>query len=130
MDMAATNNMITPRGGSPTFRHGANAEDMKIDPVAGPIANLLNLQFGTAAKQAASTLLRPSNQGMNSSTADALAPLLFQKTPKEAERVLRGLLAARGAHQSVGSARAQLLPGLLGGVSNAPMGLLGPYRRQ
>lgn len=130
MDMAATNNLVTPRGNSHTERLRAGADDMKIDPVAGPIANLLNLQFGTAAKQGVQSLLKPSNQRMNSSTADALAPLLFQKTPQEVEQVLRGLIAAQGTHQAVSAGRSQMLPGLLGGVSNAPMGLLGPYRRQ
>ena len=130
MDMAATNNMISPRAGSQTMRLLSGAEDMKTDPHVGPIANLLNLQFGTAAKQAMTSMLRPAQQGMNSSTADALAPLLFSQTPEETARVLRGLIAAQGSQQAVSAGRAQMLPGLLGGVSNAPMGLLGPYRRQ
>lgn len=130
MDMATTNNMITPRGNSATFRHGANAEDMKTDPHVGPVANLFNMQFGTAARQALTSMLRPTSQSMNSNTADALAPLLFQQTPEETARVLRGLIAAQGSHQAVGAGRAQMMPGLLGGAANAPMGLLGPYRRQ
>jgi len=130
MDMAATNNMISPRAGSQTMRLLSGAEDMKTDPHVGPIANLLNLQFGTAAKQALTSMLRPTSQSMNSNTADALAPLLFQQTPEETARVLRGLIAAQGSHQAVGAGRAQMMPGLLGGAANAPMGLLGPYRRQ
>lgn len=130
MDMAATNNMISPRAGSQTMRLLSGAEDMKTDPHVGPVANLLNLQFGTAAKQALTSMLRPTSQSMNSNTADALAPLLFQQTPEETARVLRGLIAAQGSHQAVGAGRAQMMPGLLGGAANAPMGLLGPYRRQ
>jgi hypothetical protein len=130
MDMATTNNAISPRGGSQTMRLLSGAEDMKTDPHVGPVANLLNLQFGTAAKQALTSMLRPTSQSMNSNTADALAPLLFQQTPEETARVLRGLIAAQGSHQAVGAGRAQMMPGLLGGAANAPMGLLGPYRRQ
>ncbi len=130
MDMATTNNAISPRGGSQTMRLLSGAEDMKADPHVGPLANLFNMQFGTAAKQGIQSLLRPTQQSMNSNTADALAPLMFSKAPEETARILQGLIAARGSHQAVNAGRAQIMPGLLGGVSNAPMGLLGPYRRQ
>jgi len=123
-DMASTNNLITPRGGSHTQRLAAGMEDMGREPPAGAIASLMNLQFGTAAKQAAAPLLRRA-QGMNSDVADELAPMLFEGDARKNMAMIQALMnrqraiAAQSQNDTKGpmirALSGQALPGNFGG---------------
>lgn len=129
-DMAATNNIIAPRGGSQTMRLLSGAEDMKTDAIPPGFWGRLLTGHPLQAARAPLEAAYRRTQGMNGNTADALAPLLFARGPDDTARVLRGLISAQDSNAALSADRAQMLPGLLGGVSVAPMGLLGPYRRQ
>jgi hypothetical protein len=76
MSMAATNNQISPRANSHTFRLGAGAEDLQRDP--GVFENLLQKNWMGALNAA-----KRGSQTMNSDTADALAPLLYSTDPRQ-----------------------------------------------
>jgi len=123
--MAATNNVINPRGGSQTMRLGQGAEDMQVDP-ATAFGQLLQGNLKGAMATGATNLMR-GNQRMNSSTADALAPLLFDTNPQAVTQTLQRLSetgaaqypAITEARQSLARALRQV-PAMQAGDISAP----------
>lgn len=92
--MATAANQYGPRAGPATARNLADAADMQIDPPAGVLANLMTGNFGRAAIAGGEGIMRRA-QGMNSSTADALAPTLFATAPKVQAKELARLLGVQ-----------------------------------
>lgn len=111
MNMASVNNQVSPRGGSPTFRRGQGAEDMQRDPVTA-FEHLLQGNLGGAAGSVARSMIRP-NQRMNSSTADALAPLLFETDPMKVQAALQRVGDSAPKFPMVNDMRAALARALM-----------------
>lgn len=112
-EMASVNNTINPRGGSQTFRLGAASDDAKIDPI-GAFEQALQGNFRTALGKAIPSTR--SNQGMDSSTADALSPLLFETDPAKVQATLQRLGNSAPQYPAISDARAALARALLGPV--------------
>jgi len=93
-NMAAVDQAISPRAGSPTRRLTAGADDMEIDPPGGLAAALLMGRPLEATRQGIGMLYRRS-QGINSSTADSLAQRLLSDDPAQNAETVRRLLEQR-----------------------------------
>jgi hypothetical protein len=115
VEMSAVERAVSPRAGSQTARLQAGQEDMGVDPPGGMLAALLMGHTGTAIGQGISALYRRT-QGINSSTADALAQRLLTANPDANAETIRRLLAQRSRDQITAQARAGLAGQLLRGV--------------
>jgi hypothetical protein len=103
-----------PRAGSPTQRNMADAADAGIDPAGDVLGALMTGSPMGALRTGTQSLLRRA-QGMNSSTADYLGPILFNSRQEENAAQLARLLAARQQGQrQLGQSQA-LARALLGG---------------
>jgi hypothetical protein len=127
MRFAATDRAVSPRAGSQTARLFAAGEDMGNDPPGGVLLGLLQATSqgglaGGAARMGASAYRRA--QGINPSTADALASRLLSADPAQNAGTVGRLMgraeqdAARAAIEREFMAR--LLRGV--GVVAAPEG--------
>lgn len=113
MDMASVNNAINPRGGSQTFRLQEGSADTGVDPISA-FSNLLQGNLKGAA-----TSMLPSlkgNQRMNSATADALSPLLFETDPAQVQATLQRLGNAGPQYPAITDTRQALARALMGPV--------------
>jgi hypothetical protein len=118
----AGNAAYSPRAGSQTARLQAGADDMAIDPPGGMVMALLNATqrggiTGAAAKGLEAVYRR--GQGINSSTADALAQRLFQDDPTKNAAIVRALTARQGADALTAQQRGALAEQLLRGLGVA-----------
>lgn len=127
MEMASTNNVINPRGGSQTMRLQEGAADAGVDP-ATAFGQLLQGNLKGAAITGTTNMLR-GNQRMNSSTADALAPLLFDTEPSAVMSTLNRLSVSGPQYPAVTDARQALARALLGPVPSAQAGDIAAPRR-
>lgn len=122
MRVNAGNAAYSPRAGSQTARLQAGMEDMGADPPGGAMMALLEAtQRGGltgAAASGAQRLIRRT-QGINSSTADALAQRLFQADPQRNAEIVRALTARQGKDALTAQQRAALAERLLQGLGVA-----------
>ncbi len=84
MRLATTDRAVSPRAGSQTARLTAAGEDMGIDPPGGAVMGMLNAiaQGGfTGGLARGGMAMYRRGQGINSSTADALATRLLSADP-------------------------------------------------
>lgn len=119
VDMAATNRAVSPRAGSQTGRLQAGMDDMGADPPGGFLMRMLDAgQRGgiTGAASHGLQALYRRGQGINSSTADALAQRLFSTDPAAMQSTVQGLQARRTADLSQTEIRQALANRLLLGV--------------
>lgn len=118
----AGNDAYSPRAGSQTARLQAGADDMAIDPPGGMVMALLNAtQRGgiTGALAKGGEVLYRRGQGINSSTADALAERLFKADPVENAAIIRALTARQGKDALTAQQRGALAEQLLRGLGVA-----------
>lgn len=118
MQTASTNAAISPRAGSQTARLQAGMDDMGIDPPGGMLASLLQGRVGTAVSQALSALYR-RGQGINSSTADALAARLLSMDPAQNAATAARLAGRQSQDAAIAGSRQEALSRLLRGVGAA-----------
>lgn len=116
---AAVDRAVSPRAGSQTARLMAGAEDMSVDPPGGVLMSLLDAGqrggVGGAVSRAGSMLYR-RGQGMNSSTADALAERLFNMDPDARARTVVRLMERQLSDQTRAELQRALAARVLRGV--------------
>lgn len=113
--MGGVEQAVSPRAGSQTARLQAGGDDMMIDPPGGVLASLLMGDIRGAARQGVNSAVR-LGQGINSSTADALAARMFSMDPAQQQEVLRALLNRRTTDDLNRITRAGLAQALLRGT--------------
>jgi hypothetical protein len=122
VEMAAVERAISPRAGAQTRRLQASGEDMGRDPPGGALAALLMSRPMEAGRMMAGNIYR-ATQGINSSTADALASRLMDPNPQAQQATVQRLLAQREQDRLTALARSglaqQLMRGLGAGASLA-----------
>lgn len=119
---AAVDRAVSPRAGSQTARLQAGAEDMGVDPPGGTMMALLQAGqsggVGGALARGGSMLYR-RGQGMNSSTADALAERLFNMDPAARARTVVRLMERNLSDQTRAELQRALAARVLRGVGTA-----------
>lgn len=122
VDMAAVERAVSPRAGSQTARLQAGQEDMGQDPPGGLVMALLNAGerggVGGATARGLSVLYR-RGQGINSSTADALAQRLLSADAAANATTAERLAALRERDIARADLNRQLVARLLQGVGVA-----------
>ena len=118
VEMSAVERAVSPRAGSQTARLQAGQDDMTRDPPGGTLMALLTGNVRGAVAQGASSLYRRT-QGINSSTADALASRLLNPDGTANAETIRRLLGRRDLDRLTAQHRAGLAATLLrgGGVA-------------
>lgn len=111
VEMAAVERAVSPRAGSQTARLTAAGEDMATDPPGGMMLSLLAAGerggIGGAAARGLSVLYRRA-QGINSSTADALAQRLFSTDAAGNAATIQRLEGLRGRDLAVEAMQREL----------------------
>jgi hypothetical protein len=124
--IATTDHAISPRAGSQTFRLGAGAEDMAHDPIGGAVMAMLEAGHsggvGGMAARAGMGMYRRA-QGINSTTADALASRMFSTDAAQNEATVRAMIQRRDIDQHrADQMRALLTRALQGAGTGAGIG--------
>lgn len=112
VEMTAVERAISPRVGSQTRRLEAGQDDMAIDPPGGMLAALMMGRIGEATRQGMTSLYRRT-QGINSSTADALARRLLETDQTRNAETVQRLLRQSNADQMTAEQRGALAAALL-----------------
>jgi hypothetical protein len=115
VEMAAVERAVSPRAGSQTARLQAGQDDMAVDPPGGMLAALLTGNTRGAIGQGLSSLYRRT-QGINSSTADALAQRLLNTNQDANAETIRRLIGQRATDEQSARVNAALLARALRGV--------------
>ncbi len=119
---AAVDRAISPRAGSQTARLQAGGDDMNIDPPGGVLMGLLDAGARGGVTGAASrglSALYRRGQGINSSTADALASRLFNMDPAQNAATAQRLTQRELADMAQAQARQEMMSRLLRGMGTA-----------
>lgn len=119
---ATVDRAVSPRAGSQTGRLAAGADDMAIDPPGGVLMGML--QAGTQggaggmAARAGMGLYRRT-QGINPSTADALAGRLFNMDPAQNAAEMARLQGLQRADMARAALQREFMARMLRGVGTA-----------
>jgi hypothetical protein len=111
-DYTGVERAVSPRAGSQTARLQAGAEDMANDPPGGMLAALL-LGRPIAAGQAALSDVYRRSQGINPSTADALAQRMFNTDTTHNQQLTQALIARLNSDTTDQAQRAAIMGTLL-----------------